>query len=458
MSSEHLGAIASTSIPPNTTAHQNPALSQPKLDELATELKVKALKHIPTLPALYNLIRGSPSYHAAYISSERREILSRVLINDMGPEVFCDAFHLMRARHMWKINLDDNSNSTWSSRALDFISNYHDNRSLSSDFGTPTLDSLVEMANFHWDVHFMSARFCHHTLSTHPLTAEAEQSYESISRTETSRIYRALYRFELANTIFKLPAEFGRGSEVLIFQTHGKIGFFESFNWWEVEEVACVCNYLHQYFLLLIKDHRIKVRGFDSLDEFSETCSIFRRRIGADRCLTRSLTELNNLMRKPVGNPNDHLSSRIHQLEYMASCPWAPAIYTPLQNSGHHTKSFFSAYDRAAQEYNLYPPFISEHEGPNAAWAWLSKKRPDDWFTFLDPRARHLLCWSYILWDQKRLDGWGVRKSDIQMESLDCEDEMFRAGLEERLLPAMRVRTRETEKLDIEALVRSGAM
>lgn len=75
---------------------------------------------------------------------------------------------------------------------------------------------------------------------------ERSQSYGDLSGNEKRRIYRALYRFELFRALFAEPRDIrispeARGCFDAIDQS---LLFLSIFKTWEVEELACVRDYI----------------------------------------------------------------------------------------------------------------------------------------------------------------------------------------------------------------------
>ena len=56
--------------------------------------------------------------------------------------------------------------------------------------------------------------------------------------------------------------------------------------------------------------------------------------------------------------------------------------------------------------------FISDEEGPNAAWVWAHHNRVVFWYW--DSKLEGFREWAYVMWDSKRLNQWGVLQADAE--------------------------------------------
>jgi hypothetical protein len=92
----------------------------------------------------------------------------------------------------------------------------------------------------------ITSDFCEATLSVHPVTGERIQPQGDLSINEKRRIYRALYRFELFRALFTKPCGIPMSPESRgYFDPMNKSFLFLSvFKVWEVEELACVHDYI----------------------------------------------------------------------------------------------------------------------------------------------------------------------------------------------------------------------
>lgn len=231
------------------------------LDGLPSELKALILHSAPSIPALQTLVRSSPLYHKVYLD-ERKVILSAVLLRDIGPQVLPDALAVHKAS---QIGFDGSSLRKDSVKS--FISQYKAERGSSSPATCDPLDigTLESLSRLQSVVTKITSDFCEATLSVHPVTGERTQPHRDLSINEKRRIYRALYRFELFRALFTEP----RGIQIppesrrCFDSMDQSLLFLSIFKAWEVEEVACVRDYI-------IRRHTEILR--ESSSELSKLC------------------------------------------------------------------------------------------------------------------------------------------------------------------------------------------
>jgi hypothetical protein len=128
------------------------------------------------------------------------------------------------------------------------------------------------MASLHLAIVPIAADFCRSRLLINPVTCE-EESEGTVkippTETETFRIQRALYRFQLFHCLFNNV----KGSGFLgLFHPEDMTNLFLSvFNAWEVEEIGCIRDYmLDRYydFFIEAKNDILRCKPWEGVDEF----------------------------------------------------------------------------------------------------------------------------------------------------------------------------------------------
>ena len=229
------------------------------IENFAVEIQQAILHQMPDFKALRALISASPSYLRAY-QSQRMSILSDVLLRDIHPNVLCDALAVVDALELPR-NYDD-----YVPKLKIFIEQY---KTL-LEVGPELLDSIAigRLSQFHQSVIDVTKDFCAYALSTHPVTREYPNDYASPSPNELRRIHRAFYRYELFTRLFQEPDIYLEEQEERhrdrdLFKTRLALQrnsirsldcqdksflFLVLFKPWEVEEIACVRDYItHRY-------------------------------------------------------------------------------------------------------------------------------------------------------------------------------------------------------------------
>jgi hypothetical protein len=178
-----------------------------------------------------------------------------VLLRDIGTDVLLDALAVHKASQ-----IGSDGPRGW--RRLDAVktstSQYKAKRDSSSPAVSDSLDiqTLESLSRLQDVVAKITFDFCETTLSIHPVTGERIQSHGDLSPNEKRRIYRALYRFELYRALFTEPVGiFLPLEDHCYFDSRAKIfNFLSIFKVWEVEELACVRDYIVRRHTEIIQD------------------------------------------------------------------------------------------------------------------------------------------------------------------------------------------------------------
>lgn len=235
-------------------------LAAPSLESLPAELRLRVLSNMPDLESLGSLIHASPVYLAQY-RLDRESILSCFLDADMGREVLIDAIAAFRSQPSKAGPLTrPNSNVT------DFLDLYGWWRYTRSPIA---MLNSVSLADLRWIM-------CNHMSTVRPLASQVinmtftfltsaavyveswrarEESRASgpanvwpdlVSRTERTRILRALYRLQIFCNLF--------GGQQYQSFTCEEIQhmFFCQYDAWEVEEMNCVSEWIHEEWLNIV--------------------------------------------------------------------------------------------------------------------------------------------------------------------------------------------------------------
>lgn len=230
------------------------------LEDVPVEIQQIILHQMPDFPTLQALISASPAYLRAYLS-QRHSIMSDILHRSIPPDVLPDAIAIVDALKLPR-NYDD-----YVPNLKAFVEQYRTTRaSLNVDFEPIEPNTTEDLWEFHLLVLDVTKDFCDYTLSTHPVTGQSLDHYTSLSPNEVRRIHRALYRYELFTRLFHEPDFYleeqrvrdrrpGRSRLALQRNSIRSLDdqdrswlFFPLFQAWEVEEIACVHDYIsHRY-------------------------------------------------------------------------------------------------------------------------------------------------------------------------------------------------------------------
>lgn len=232
-SGTHLDRVSKSEAPPTANPKTRLGTQSASLEGLPIELQYEILQRLTCLPSLDAIIHASTSYHKAYVA-RRQSILADVLSRDIGPNVLFEANAVAMAL---TINNKDGK------EIRQFLRNYKNRRQEAAvmSFERLSLPQTVTLSQVQYAVRFSTEAFCQTTLSTHPLTGKKQEHIPPLSSNETRRISRAFYRLELFCMIFNQPSCNVSHKVDSMDMCHL---FLHQFPPWEVEEIACVRDYI----------------------------------------------------------------------------------------------------------------------------------------------------------------------------------------------------------------------
>lgn len=231
------------------------------LEGLPAELKLSILRAAPSIYTLETLVRSSPLYHKVYLS-DRKSILSEVVLRDIGIEVLGEAlaihaaselgfpqgyggleYDLMPFLSRYKLRREPGGRKDI---VVNFLAQYKVDQSSSSAITPDSLDirTLESLARLQSTVAKVASDFCESTLPYHPGTEEIVQGHNELSPNEKRRIYRAFYRCELFRVLFDDTRRFRTDDNERFDTMDQSFLFLYIFKTWEVEEMACVHDYM----------------------------------------------------------------------------------------------------------------------------------------------------------------------------------------------------------------------
>lgn len=272
---------------PETRGSQSLVLSKPgqvrkdemipqraSLERLPVEIQQIILHQMPDFGTLQALISASPPYLNAY-RTQARSILSDILRRSVHPDVLCDASANVDVLKLPR-NYDD-----YVPGLKAFVQQYRTTRALQDagpePVGPNAMDKLWE---FHLSVIDVTKDFCDYALSMHPVTGESPCHYTPLSPNEMRRVHKAFYRYELFTRLFresdlyldeqevrhrdqdsdKTSLALQRDSIRSLDDQDRSWLFLALFKAWEIEEIACVRDYIINRYDELYKVYKSEVR------------------------------------------------------------------------------------------------------------------------------------------------------------------------------------------------------
>lgn len=238
------------------------SLQKPSLERLPTEIESAILLNIPDVVTLKALIHASPRYHSVYLS-QRHAILKQVLSNSIHPDLLYDACSAVHSIDTLSSNVEDRD-----ARVDAFLSEYKSSRNGWTPPEQLDPESVGRLARLQLQVHHTTEDLCQAAFSSHPFTSEPLGHGEQLSSIEIRRLHRALYWFEIFCNLFRNRQDMtledhirhlSRGDIETVAEWASEEKspqFLSLFNPWEVEELACVRNFLYNYYRRML--HRFE--------------------------------------------------------------------------------------------------------------------------------------------------------------------------------------------------------
>lgn len=226
----------------------------PTLEGLPSEMRTELLLSLPDLATLSRLVHASPVFHGQYLPN-RKSILSRALLTETTDDVFVDVYAAFSSHssRIGPLMVPDTC-------VTGFLGSYQACRSPSA-VGRPTpetctLDEICWMARFHQSTvsplatHFVSWALANFRSGPVQPSAQPLGGVEALTRTENTRLTRALYRFEVFCNLFcgsQYGSFMGMDINELFFSDLG-------FEPWEAEEMCCIYAFVKEKYEKVVED------------------------------------------------------------------------------------------------------------------------------------------------------------------------------------------------------------
>jgi len=251
-----------------------------------------------------------------------------------------------------------------------------------------TYAAAAELKNFHSTVNSLMRLFVSLTLSKHQDAGKQMDNWADLSESETRRIQRSFYRFELFQRFFPQPRD-QTDSDKWKSEAMGS-SFFFSFEPWEVEEIACVHNFIYFIYAEALDTYATQL-----LPKDVSRNSPFRVP-NIDGYMTIGLEFLHNYLNSAAPKQLELLKNNL-----LISFP---GITMPLNRGSMHPMMYTDKF--LEKDGSILNFDNDDTTGPNAGWIWANKGRYQ--FEFNQPRNHVKRSWGYVFWDKARLEKWGV--------------------------------------------------
>ncbi|KAF7908367.1 uncharacterized protein EAF01_004122 [Botrytis porri] len=431
------------------------------LEALPTELKIKVLRCLRSVSSLKSLTHSSPRFYNAYHSEEYARIFEQVVENELGSEVFKEAWFVIRAaRHLhlrtsnrYSDELDDTSR-----KALSEL--LRSGRNLDrSELGI-TLEDIIWFSKKLPALQEMTMAFFKSMLENHPITGErialSSLQGKSPSKSEFCRIQRAFLRIEAFTYLFSLedhdssaydqdPSgpfkeqelnriyrhDWNRRRRPFELSSEQQALFLDRYEEWEIEEMICVREWYRREYSLLYeqypkewKDVWIYQEWIDgdpyrSLEEAANS-EWLREKDWVDwenvneLSMSKGFELLAEVKRKETGKEKVNLiysaidSGAIYFIDLDGYLSITLEEWNILRTKDATREDIsIQTLQKCLREQSAW-----DESGSNAAWCWVRRQWERDdrkW----SQTGKCLRSWGYVMWDAWRLDALGIFRLDV---------------------------------------------
>jgi hypothetical protein len=235
------------------------------IESLPTELQIAILEAVTEVRSLDALLRASPGCWRAFHGGPRIKILKALLQHALRPSLLLEARAVVQAK---KVSRDGESLVS----LRHFMTGYKESKAglassenVSGDVPSSGVEiadqDVIEMANRELLVQILTVHFCKDALrpvSASKRAAPIPRAHLETSETERHRIQRAMYRFEIFVALFA-NKDFGkpcRGQGVEVDEMADLYFGGEGMKAWEVEELACVRDWIVRVYRRVLQETR----------------------------------------------------------------------------------------------------------------------------------------------------------------------------------------------------------
>lgn len=208
------------------------------IEALNLDLQIKILSHAPNIETLGSLLKATPRLYPAF-SSARNIILTKVLVNTYGAELYAEALAAAKVIMLPQKYLSR-------SEMLSFLRHYHRSQTW-TEFPVNDLPTSILMCQFHWALRYHVKCFSEPAIEFINSCAKGffnEEVYEDVleahansalSSRERVRLQRAFLRFQMYSLLF---------CKANATDAEKRAYFAQRLPPWEVEEIASVSSHI----------------------------------------------------------------------------------------------------------------------------------------------------------------------------------------------------------------------
>lgn len=388
------------------------------IETLNLDIQVNILSHLPNIETLASLLKATPRLCPAF-SSARGRILTKVLMNTYGADLYADALAATKIIMLPQESLDQ-------SERLSFLSYYHHFRTLSrfpeNDLPTSILMCQIHRAlNYH--VKLFSKRAidfiisCAKGLCGEEVYYDMLQTYinSALSFTEQVRLRRGFLRFQIYSRLF---CNADQSDE------ENRAHFSEGMPPWEAEEIASVHDYLirciRQSFDLAEEDFlsayttevglASTVGGIVGPTEeiFENGHDLYQARL-KDHMLVSGLCSLRRLFESTGEARLALVSVKVDDSHFFKSPSMNSLLDSSLAIAWANLKDHERLYSSPGSSQLVSPDIkVDSIQKSTVTWRWAHAQN-----AYGDRRIliyHELRRWGYVFWDLRRMRYSGILK------------------------------------------------
>ncbi|PLB43730.1 hypothetical protein P170DRAFT_430761 [Aspergillus steynii IBT 23096] len=425
-----------------------------RLELLPTELRIAILFSCPDLDTLRLLVHASPVYHRAYRRVRQEALLHTLHAEYDGLVEITDAIVAVRSRGLYAV-VPSNKEKIYS--LLDQWRRHEEIRRLDlpSARDLPDkpagFDEIIRLVRLHKIMKFCLNDFCNTANCPEwiePARWKTDMLPFSLSRTEKTRFFRALYRVQIYGNIFghnefcvdeKLPLRYRYNSwaDETFSIDEGCRVFFGTMTPWEFQEFGSAWKYIKGRYAQPYEEVAALFRGFELLpmDQFLDktdpplpiNCAVLdthdldRYRDETQACLaTMGPAFFYKFTRKPdiVHRRDLILVNAWHSWTYFPEMlRWTDHIF-PLFYPVEHFEAW-EDWSESRSQWARLPPSQRPNIACDVTWFTESTNRRISRPLYAWLVREKYWEWAYAIWDDERLIGWRIPLHKLRSSSRD---------------------------------------
>ncbi|KAI0838222.1 hypothetical protein F5Y06DRAFT_296762 [Hypoxylon sp. FL0890] len=375
-----------------------------RLERLPAELIRAVLFELDCLKTLYRAVLSCRLLWHSFLRSSSG-IKTRVVLNDLDTcDVRPEALAVLQASRLPEATL---------SSVREFHTLHLSKRRVDSS-ASLTLGEVITVAKLHYAISRLANDFAKRYINVLPKPTGNRHAphLPELSASERRRVMRVLYTLEIFFNLFR------RTSMSKVEEAKCMNEFLVSFAPWEIEQMACVHEFLVLHISPLNRDIKRPEGNYLRIENWAESTGLYYQP-HVQAALFLGLIFLESIAKGAAGY------LRMHDFAYMDRVlpSWPRFLHTALRGIDFEAidyyKYVFVSSFRNARDYALKvkPPFFEDpDDGPFAVWKQTHELYPVNLSVYRMNNSR--LDWAYVMWDRDRLDAYRILQDPWQRPAI----------------------------------------